>query len=107
MNPSALLRTIVVFAICLPVAILLGCIVAGPFNYTFVGVLGAVVLVLIAPLLLRHHYAMMLLGWNSTMIVFFLPGAPGVWIPLAATSLRCPLFAARLIRVIVLSRCPR
>jgi hypothetical protein len=87
MNPSALLRTIVVFAICLPVAIFLGYIVAGPFNYTFVGVVGTVVLILIAPLLLRYHYALLVLGWNCTMIVFFLPSAPGVWLPLVAVSL--------------------
>lgn len=87
MNPSALLRTIVVFAICLPVAIFLGYIVAGPFDYTFVGVVGTVVLILIAPLLLRYHYALLVLGWNCTMIVFFLPSAPGVWMPLVAVSL--------------------
>ena len=87
MNPSALLRTIVVFAICLPVAIFLGYIIAGPFDYTFVGVVGTVVLILIAPLLLRYHFALMVLGWNCTMIVFFLPGTPGVWLPLMAVSL--------------------
>src|ERR1019366_3211790 len=87
MNPSALLRTIVVFAICLPVAIFLGYIVAGPFDYTFVGGVGTVVLILIAPLLLRYHYALLVLGWNCTMIVFFLPSAPGVWMPLVAVSL--------------------
>lgn len=87
MNPSALLRTLVVFVICLPVAILLGYIIAGPFDYAFIGVVGAVVLTLIAPLLLRYHYALLVLGWNCTMIVFFLPGAPGVWLPLAAVSL--------------------
>jgi len=86
-NPSALLRTIVVFAICLPVAIFLGYIIAGPFDYTFVGVVGTVVLILIAPLLLRYHYALLVLGWNCAMIVFFLPGAPGVWMPLVAVSL--------------------
>ena len=87
MNPSALLRTIVVFAICLPVAIFLGYIIAGPFDYTFVGVVGTVVLILIAPLLLRYHYALLVLGWNCTMIVFFLPGTPAVSLPLIAVSL--------------------
>jgi hypothetical protein len=86
-NPTALLRSFIILSICLPLAILLGYIIAGPFDYTFVGVVGACIFVLLLPLLLSYHYPLMLLGWNATMIVFFLPGAPQVWLPLVAFSI--------------------
>src|SRR5664280_1718480 len=85
-NPPALLRSLIISAICLPVAILLGYTLAGPFSYGFVGVVGTCFLVLLLPFLLKHHHPLLIMGWNCTMIVFFLPGAPGVLLPLAAFS---------------------
>ena len=87
MNSSALLRSLVIFSICLPLAIWLGYTIAGPFGYTFVGVIGGFIFLLLLPLILRFHFPMLVLGWNATMIVFFLPGAPPAWIALAVLSL--------------------
>jgi hypothetical protein len=86
-NPSALLRSVIIFALCIPLALILGYTLAGPFDYTFVGVVFAIAFVLILPWLLRNHRPLLWLGWNSVAIVFFLPGAPQLWIPLAFLSL--------------------
>ena len=82
-----LLRSLILYAICLPLALFLGYLLANPLQWSsFVPVL-AMMFLLILPLLLRFHHPLMVLGWNATMIVFFLPGAPGVWLPLVAMSL--------------------
>src|SRR5664280_2265884 len=86
-NPPALLRSLIISAICLPLAIVLGYTLAGPFSYGFVGIVGTCFFVLLLPVLLKIHHPLLLLGWNATMTVFFLPGQPGVWLPLAAFSL--------------------
>jgi hypothetical protein len=86
-NPSAVLRSLIVYAICVPVALILGYVVTSPLQWSSFGVIGAVFVILILPLMMRCHYPLMLLGWNMTMIVFFLPGAPKVWLPLTALSL--------------------
>jgi hypothetical protein len=91
-NSSALLRSILIFSISLPLAILMGYTLAGPFDYTFVGVIGGVFFLLITPWMLRQHRPLLLLGWNATMIVFFLPGSPPLWLPLVLLSLTISIF---------------
>jgi len=44
-------------------------------------------LVLAIPLLLRCHYWLLLLAWNMTAVVFFLPGRPNLWLATTALSL--------------------
>src|SRR5262245_60395068 len=87
MNNSMLLRSLVIYAIILPLAIFLGYLVAGPLTWTSFGTVMGVVAVLVFPIFLRFHHPIAVLGWNAAMIVFFLPGAPKVWLPLAGLSL--------------------
>ena len=42
--------------------------------------------VLAIPLLLRWHHPWLIATWNSTLLLFFLPGKPPVWMGLAAVS---------------------
>jgi hypothetical protein len=86
-NPTTLLRTLLIYAICIPVALMLGYVLATPVQRSTFSMVGVVLIVLTTPWLLKYHHPLMLLGWNSTMIIFFLPGAPGVWLPLVAMSL--------------------
>ena len=82
-NASAILRTLVVYAICVPVAIWLGYLLhsVAEFNSrsTFIEA-GLFVLALCLPLLLRWHYILLVLCINLTVTVFFLPGQPPVWL---------------------------
>ena len=86
-HPSVALRSILVYAICLPLAIILGYLLATPLTWTTFGAVGFVAFILVSPLLLRFHHPLLVLGWNFAMIIFFLPGAPLVWIPMVALSL--------------------
>jgi O-Antigen ligase len=86
-NSSMLLRSLVIYAIILPLAIFLGCLVAGPLTWTSFGTVLAVFAILVLPVMLRFHHPVLVLGWNAAVIVFFLPGAPRIWLPLALISL--------------------
>jgi hypothetical protein len=86
-NSSMLLRSLVIYAIILPLAIFLGYMLAGPLTWTSFGTVAGVIAILVFPIFLRFHHPWMIFGWNATMIVFFLPGAPKVWLPLVAGSL--------------------
>lgn len=86
-NPIALSRKLVIFSIVLPLAAILGYLLTAPEElqtWVFVGVvLGA----LSIPVLLRWHRPLLLLSWNSGIIVFFLPGTPQLWMLMALISL--------------------
>ncbi len=91
-HPSANLRSIVIYGICVSLALFLGYLLANPLQWSSLVPIVIILSVLLAPLLLRFHHPLLLLGWNATMIVFFLPGAPAVWLPLTAISLVISIF---------------
>jgi hypothetical protein len=88
-NASAILRTLVVYAICVPLAIWLGYLLTSMADFSVstyieIGLFG---LVLSLPLLLRWHYVLLVLCINLNMSALFLPGRPAVWLPVLALSL--------------------
>jgi len=86
-NASALFRSLLAYGICLPLAVFLGYLLATPLDLTTVSVVVVVVFVMVMPLLLRSHHFLLFAAWNTTALVFFLPGRPPVWMALAAASL--------------------
>ncbi|EEF57251.1 O-antigen ligase family protein [Pedosphaera parvula] len=73
-NAFLLFRSLVIYGICLPLAIFLGYLLATPMDLTTVVSVGIVLALLSIPLFLRWHYPWMLLFWNANAIIFFLPG---------------------------------
>jgi hypothetical protein len=86
-NSPTVVRSLLIYVICLPLAILIGYMMASPMERGSFYTLGTVVAILLVPLLLKFHHPLLMFGWNCSMIVFFLPGAPSVWLPLVALSL--------------------
>jgi hypothetical protein len=86
-NSPTVVRSLLIYVICLPLAILVGYMMASPLEWGSFITLGMVLAILSVPLLLKFHHPLLMFGWNSSMIVFFLPGAPTVWLPLVALSL--------------------
>lgn len=84
---SALLRTLLVYGIIVPLAVLLGWMVSNPYDPQSMGFIGAVVFVLLIPVLLKYHSAMLVFSWNALMIVFFLPGQPSLWALMTGANL--------------------
>ncbi len=86
-NNAALLRTLIVYAVCVPLAIAIGYMVTNPMDYSTFGIFGLVALLLVSPLLLRWHHPLLVLSWNMGMSLFFLPSAPSLWLVMVALSL--------------------
>lgn len=93
MNTFALPRTLIIFAVVIPVALVLGYVLASPEELTSIAVVGLVLLVLCIPLLLKWHYPILLFSWNAGLIIFLLPGQPGLWMLMAGVSLGLTILA--------------
>lgn len=93
----AIPKAAIVAAVVVPLAAIVGFTLVNPMSHTAFAVVGGVALVLCLPLLLAHHQLLMLACWNSTLIIFFVPGQPHL-----ATLLACGSLA-----IIVISRMVR
>lgn len=74
-------------------ALVLGYVLATPFDMRSLVIVGGALAVLSVPVLLRWHYWLLLLSWNASMLVFFLPGRPQVWMFLSFVSLGLSVLA--------------
>src|SRR6478672_3575623 len=83
-------RAHLTMALCLPLAVLLGYVLAEPFESGSVAVVVFVLVILSVPLLMKWHHPMLILSWNAVVNPVFLPGRAALWLPLSAL---CLLFA--------------
>ncbi len=86
MNIFFLLRTLLIYAVCLPLAIALGYMLATPDDFRSLGLVGLVLMVLSIPIVLRWHYPLLLFSWNCGISVIFLPGKTKLWMALSLIS---------------------
>src|SRR5205823_6251633 len=86
-NTLRLPANLIIFAIVLPIAAILGFLLASPENLSSFVWIGLVAGAISLPLLLRWHHPLLILSWNASVNVFFLPGQPQLWMILAAVSL--------------------
>src|SRR5665213_3504696 len=88
-NASAIFRSLVIYAICVPLAIWVGYMLTSLEDFTRSTYFEAAIfaLLLCLPLLLRWHYIILVFCINFSMTIFFLPGSPLVWLPMVALSL--------------------
>lgn len=75
-NVQSLLRSLIVYALCVPLALFIGYQLSDPLNRGSFITGTFVLMLLCAPLLIRFHYPLMLLSWNLGAVLFFLPGRP-------------------------------
>jgi hypothetical protein len=80
---SSLLRSLLIYSICLPLAIFLGYIIAQEgnplFNPATYFIVGLVIFVLALPLILRWHHTLLIVTWSLGAVLFFVPGRPDLW----------------------------
>lgn len=86
-NAPAILRSLIIYAICVPLAIAVGYMVTNPMDYSTLGVFGIVALLLVSPLLIRWHHPLLIITWNVGISMFFIKGAPNLWLVMVALSL--------------------
>ena len=83
----ALSRSHLIFGLCLPLAILLGYLLAEPLDSISLVVFIMVLAVLSVPVLMRWHHPLLIVSWNAAISPYFLPGQPPLWILMAFLSL--------------------
>src|ERR1044071_9643670 len=105
-NTALLPKSLIIFAVCAPLALLVGYLLATPDQYLSFGVVSLVLAGLCIPLLLRWHHPALILGWNANMTIFFLPGEPSFWMLLAGASLFFSLLASLMDKQITFNNIP-
>jgi len=86
-NALTIIRALLIYGLCLPVAIFLGYLLALPMDRTSFIIVALVIALPLMPILLRWHHLILIASWNMNVIVFFLPGAPNLWIVTSGLSL--------------------
>ena len=80
-------RWLLVYGVCVPLALMLGYLLASPFSSRSILVVGLVLVALAFPMLLRWHHPLLIFTWNAYLIVYFLPGQPSLGYTMAVVSL--------------------
>ena len=86
-NAPALLRSLITYAMVVPLALLAGYLLSNPLTYSTFVFIGILAFILLFPFLVRFHYPWMLFGWSATMILFFVKGTPNLGQAMIALSL--------------------
>ncbi|MGA3162969.1 MAG: O-antigen ligase family protein [Verrucomicrobiota bacterium] len=86
-NVPAVLRSLITFALIVPLAVFVGYMLTKPLSFSTLAIFGVLLLALLSPLLMRWHYPLMLLCWNMSAIAFFVQGAPAFSLVMIALSL--------------------
>ncbi len=88
-DPRSAVRSILIYVICLPLALVLGWQLTGLTSWQRDSILtvGIVLGVLLFPILLRWHHPLLVLSWNTIVVIpAILPGRPQVRLCLTAAS---------------------
>jgi hypothetical protein len=86
-NPLSLFRSLIVYAICLPLAIGLGYLLATPQDVMSSALLAGALGLLLLPVALRWHHLWLIAVWNLGAVVFFFPGEPSFGMTMSVISL--------------------
>jgi len=78
-NPTAAIRMLITYAICIPLAVVVGYMLTNPMDYGTVGFLGIVLALIISPIFIKWHYPIMVFGLALPAHFFFLMGNPPCW----------------------------
>lgn len=86
-NTFVVSRSHLIYGVCLPLALLLGYLLAEPMDTGNRAVVVLVLSVLSIPVLMRFHHPLLIFGCNSFVCTYFLPGRPDLWMVMAVVSL--------------------
>lgn len=86
-NANSAARGLLIYGMILPLALVVGYLMATPTDMASAGAVGLLLLALSTPLLLKFHQLILFLSWNMGVTIFVLPGSPSLWILMAFGSL--------------------
>src|SRR5262245_44485378 len=87
LSSHSFFRTLLIYCICVPLAVFLGYLIAQDLSYDTLIPLALVLFVLMIPLFLRWHHFWLIASWNLGVVVVFAPGRPFLWLAMAWISL--------------------
>jgi len=79
-------RTLLIFVFILPLAVLMGFMLADPLMSSNMAFIGGVMLLLLLPIALAAHHTALIWVSGAYMSAFFLPGRPQMWMIMACFS---------------------
>ena len=83
---STFLRSLLIFGLLVPLAVVMGYLLATPTQFTSIALVGFFFLALSIPAWIKWHHTWLVFTWNATLIVFFMPGQPYLGFMIAAGS---------------------
>lgn len=105
-NTLGIIRALLIYGLCLPLAVYLGYLLAMPLDRGSLMFLAAAVMLPLIPILLRWHHIMLVMSWNMSVVLFFLPASPYLWIVMTAVSLGLTILQHILKRDVVFASVP-
>ncbi len=86
-NTFAVSRSHLIYGVCLPLAVLIGYLMAEPLESGSLAVVVLVISILSIPLLMRWHHPLLVFSCNAMILPYFVPGRPELWMIMAMVSL--------------------
>jgi hypothetical protein len=86
-NVAAALRSLVVYAACAVIAIIIGVLMTNPMTYSSLGFMGVLGAVLLIPILIKWHRPLMIISWSMPVMMFFVKGDPNLFLVMIVLSL--------------------
>ena len=105
-NALTIIRSLIIYGLCLPLAIYLGYVVANPMDRMSFAVVVTVAALPLIPILLKWHHLLLVVSWNMSMVLFFVQGSPYLWMAMTAISLLLTILQQILKRDIVFASVP-
>jgi hypothetical protein len=92
-------RAFLIFALCLPLAVLMGFMLSDPLVGTNMAVSGVVIMMLATPLIINYHHRLLIWSSLTLLTAYFLKGQPQFWMIFALGSLALSLVSRPLAKV--------
>lgn len=105
-NTLAIIRSLIIYGLCLPLAIYLGYVVANPMDRMSFAVVVTVAALPLIPILMKWHHLLLIVSWNMSMVLFFVQGSPYLWMAMTAISLLLTVLQLILKRDVVFASVP-
>jgi len=97
-NVVTIVRALIIYGLCLPLAIYLGYLLALPLDRISLIIITTVLLLPLLPVLLKWHHFLLIASWNMSVVLFFIPGSPNLWIVMSCVSLLLSVIQHILVR---------
>jgi len=105
-NSLAIIRSVIIYGLCLPLAIYLGYVVANPMDRVGFTVVVTVAALPLIPVLMKWHHLLLIVSWNMSMVLFFIQGSPYLWMTMTAISLLLTVLQQVLKRDVLIASVP-